>query len=99
MVDFGTQNQDYLDWHLAERLIHEFLPASNFHEEVLRIERGDAGQTEIRPADGHRRYWFHRCRVQVKRLRDGEERNRVYSFVFDWCEGRWQLRDVPAVCV
>ncbi len=92
-----TTNADHLDWSLARGMIEEFLPSSFFSEEVVAIEKGDAGRLEVRPADARRRYWFPRCRVRVRRPDGDAEADRRYSFVFDWCEGRWQIVDVPAV--
>ncbi len=94
-MELGSENPARLDWFVAAPAIETFLPESRWREEVLSLSPSEPGKLEIRP-DGHRRYWFHRCSVCVQR-EDGETRDRVYSFVFDWAEGRWQLVDLPAV--
>lgn len=91
-----TATESDLDWEMARGMIEQFLPECEWHEEVVEIERGLPGRLETR-ADGRRRYWFPRCRVRVRRLADGRELERRYSFVFEWCEGRWQLCELPAV--
>lgn len=96
-MELSTSNPEHLDWTLARGMIEEFLPRSRWAEEVVSIEKGDPGRLEVRPADARRRYWFPRCAVRVRRAQDGRELDRSYSFVFDWCEGRWQSVDVPAV--
>ena len=96
-MESGTTNAEYLEWTLAQGMIEEFLPRSRWAEEVVRIEKGEPGRLEVRADDLRRRYWFPRCNLRVRRSADGRELDRAYSFAFDWCEGRWQLIDVPAV--
>jgi hypothetical protein len=97
-VDHGLSNAEQLDWALARGIVEEFLPRSAWAEEVVAIEKGEPGRLEVRP-DARRRYWFRGCAVRVRRASDGRELDRRYSLVFDWCEGRWQMVDVPAVCM
>jgi hypothetical protein len=96
-MDGGTTNAETLDWTLARGMIEEFLPRSRWQEEVLAIEKGEPGQLEVRAQDARRRFWFPGCGVRVRRMADGREIDRRYSFVFDWREGRWQKVDLPAV--
>lgn len=96
MVQFASTDPHALEWNLAQGMIEEFLPKSFWREEIVAIQRGLPGRLEVTPEDGRRRYWFPRCRVRV-RPESGEVRFRIYSFVFDWLEGRWQIVDVPSV--
>src|SRR5438067_2108659 len=96
-METATTNPDHLEWTLATGMIEEFLPRSPWAEEVIELAKGDPGRLEIRPSDARRRYWFPRCALRVRRSGDGREIDRRYSFAFDWCEGRWQLVDLPAV--
>jgi hypothetical protein len=96
-MDTATTNPEQLDWTLARGMIEEFLPRSAWAEEVVGLEKGEPGRLEVRSADARRRFWFPRCAVRIRRMTDGRELDRCCSFVFDWCEGRWQLVDVPAV--
>lgn len=96
-MDASTTNLDHLDWTLARGMIEEFLPRSLWAEEVVTLEKGDPGRLEVRGADGRRRYWYPRCTARVRSTGGTSEVARKYSFAFDWCEGRWQLVDLPAV--
>jgi hypothetical protein len=92
-----SASQEHLGWQLARGMIEEFLPSSPWGEEVLELDKGLPGRLEIEPATAHRRYRYPACRLLVRRVADGEQFERRYSFAFDWCEGRWQLVELPAV--
>jgi hypothetical protein len=97
-LDHAVNNAEMLDWSLARGMLEEFLPRSAWAEEVVAVERGEPGRLEVR-GDARRRYWFHGCPVRVRRAVDGRELDRRYSLVFDWRDGRWQMVDLPAVCM